>query len=564
MGLWEDIKNYFSSDIAEGGVNPRASLNTENTAPPIPYGASQVIPKQEIPASTLEKPSLVSQENAIINSLYKAPKESAPVQEQVNQADFINPAESIIGQQQAQPQQQTQINALSAIKGLTDIKPVIAGADFRGYDESLEDYKKAFAEEQKVAQEKNKRIVEQYNGLSDAVKQYAKTDENIQNLIKMRLDIDKRIANQERIVKELEDTSSKKIDPDRFWSNKETWQKSLIIIGQAMAAFASGFSGRENFAFKLLTQQIEQDIDAQKEEIKNATTKKINAENNIQSLINAGFTINQAESMAKTTMYNQLLAKLQATSALTTTDAETKANIDKAIAALGQKAEEEKLKVRTDLSKENAKNLNAFNAKKMESTEQVLKMLAKTQKPTVYSGNPIYNVITKKFEGSDDNVYNKEMYKKFMDQAAVANKFFGKEGAIYYDGLTKLAETGTFDKIFSSYLGGKKEITEQVRAEMAAEIIKNIPGLRSDNDFIRVVTPMLPSVFSTASTTKDVIQRLGEKFEATAYASMDMFQYNDDPNLRHAINVTKSRGGENSFINAQKRFLKSLKTLGGE
>jgi predicted metal-dependent RNase len=62
--------------------------------------------------------------------------------------------------------------------------------------------KKAFAEEQKVAQEKNRRIVEQYNGLSDAVKQYAKTDENIQNLIKMRLDIDKRIANQEKIVKE--------------------------------------------------------------------------------------------------------------------------------------------------------------------------------------------------------------------------------------------------------------------------------------------------------------------------------------------------------------------------
>ena len=50
MGLWEDIKNYFSSDIAENGVNPRAALNTENTTPPIPYGATQVVPKQEIPA----------------------------------------------------------------------------------------------------------------------------------------------------------------------------------------------------------------------------------------------------------------------------------------------------------------------------------------------------------------------------------------------------------------------------------------------------------------------------------------------------------------------------------
>lgn len=55
------------------------------------------------------------------------------------------------------------------------------------------------------------------------------------------------------------------IDPSRVWNNKSTMQKILATIGMAFGGFAATVKGGPNFALQLLQSEINEDINAQRE-----------------------------------------------------------------------------------------------------------------------------------------------------------------------------------------------------------------------------------------------------------------------------------------------------------
>lgn len=59
------------------------------------------------------------------------------------------------------------------------------------------------------------------------------------------------------------------IDPERSWKNKDSVAKILSVLGVALGAFPSGFSGGKipNFALNMLNAEAERDVDAQRAEL---------------------------------------------------------------------------------------------------------------------------------------------------------------------------------------------------------------------------------------------------------------------------------------------------------
>lgn len=66
-----------------------------------------------------------------------------------------------------------------------------------------------------------------------------------------------------------QDLASAKVDPDRMWNEKSTGGKIASILGILVSGIGSGMARQENLALKLLNQQIDRDIDAQKANITN-------------------------------------------------------------------------------------------------------------------------------------------------------------------------------------------------------------------------------------------------------------------------------------------------------
>ena len=69
---------------------------------------------------------------------------------------------------------------------------------------------------------------------------------------------------------EQERFSKMEINPEHFWSTKNTGQKALLLIGQAIANFGAGFSGHPELVNRQLDTLINQDIGAQKANIAKA------------------------------------------------------------------------------------------------------------------------------------------------------------------------------------------------------------------------------------------------------------------------------------------------------
>ncbi len=75
-------------------------------------------------------------------------------------------------------------------------------------------------------------------------------------------------SNQKKLQGEYDavfkDMESKHIDPKAFWANKSTPGKISTVIGVLLSGLGGGAAGQENMAMKVLNQEIDRDIDAQK------------------------------------------------------------------------------------------------------------------------------------------------------------------------------------------------------------------------------------------------------------------------------------------------------------
>lgn len=70
----------------------------------------------------------------------------------------------------------------------------------------------------------------------------------------------------------VQDVKNGHIDPKAFWANKSTPGKISTVIGVLLSGLGAGASGQENMAMKVLNQEIDRDIDAQKSNMQNKNT----------------------------------------------------------------------------------------------------------------------------------------------------------------------------------------------------------------------------------------------------------------------------------------------------
>jgi hypothetical protein len=71
------------------------------------------------------------------------------------------------------------------------------------------------------------------------------------------------IAREEAVI----DLKNSKIDPERYWKQKDGPGIFLAIASMVLGAVASGLSGKPNMALKALQQQMDKDIELQKHEL---------------------------------------------------------------------------------------------------------------------------------------------------------------------------------------------------------------------------------------------------------------------------------------------------------
>lgn len=82
---------------------------------------------------------------------------------------------------------------------------------------------------------------------------------------------DKQDAMMNDYAKKIDDFNNGKIDPDRAWKNKNTFQKIMAIAGSAIGGFTNGYTqGRvQNSALEMLKESVRNDIQAQVQDREN-------------------------------------------------------------------------------------------------------------------------------------------------------------------------------------------------------------------------------------------------------------------------------------------------------
>lgn len=96
-----------------------------------------------------------------------------------------------------------------------------------------------------------------------------------------------------------DDYNNQKVDPNKFWKEKGTGARVIGAIGVGLGAFGAALTHTPNFALEEINKAIDQNIDAQKEEIAKKGNR-VSMENNILAQLRAkGLDDQQAESVAR-------------------------------------------------------------------------------------------------------------------------------------------------------------------------------------------------------------------------------------------------------------------------
>jgi hypothetical protein len=72
----------------------------------------------------------------------------------------------------------------------------------------------------------------------------------------------------ESIDKKIKEINQMRVDPNRYWNNQSTGQKILAAIGMALGAYSQSLTGSRNVAMDVINQQIEIDIQEQRDQRK--------------------------------------------------------------------------------------------------------------------------------------------------------------------------------------------------------------------------------------------------------------------------------------------------------
>ena len=274
--------------------------------------------------------------------------------------------------------------------------------------------------------------------------------------------VDKKLQRIDMLTQEL---GKQTIDPDRYWNNKPTGAKIAAVIGAALTGFAGSDAG-----LRLITQAIDRDIAAQKEQLQTKKGQIAAEENLLARFRQQGMDDEEAYIAAKSFLIEQAGRKIDE-------------------AKLGQ-ADERKLAAldaaKGALLMEKGKVLASFYGKEQQAAdlstatplfkEVVAKVGSPEERKTAVKELGIYNQYV-------DNVQN---LSKMRDEALS----IGLSGAIpFTDKKTK------FD-------------TYQARL---FPVVKSIVGERmTDADARILLEPFIPDVTDTSSQIKEKFKALNE------------------------------------------------------
>lgn len=124
-----------------------------------------------------------------------------------------------------------------------------------------------------------------------------------------RAQMEQKIA--EQVAKQnaaIEDFSSMKVSPDRFWANADTPNKIMMGIGLALSAYG----GDVEKSINIINQAIERDIDAQKSDILVAGRSVDQKSNLVTQLRQSLGDVNQAEEIARANQLKDAELKIKA------------------------------------------------------------------------------------------------------------------------------------------------------------------------------------------------------------------------------------------------------------
>jgi len=119
--------------------------------------------------------------------------------------------------------------------------------------------------------------------------------ENVQQSVRlsnMREEYGDRLKEREQL---RDDLKTKKVDPDRYFSEKSTAAQIGLVVSAAIGGFGAAMLGQNNPALGIIQDAIDKDIDAQKAEIELAKQGIVEADNEMAKMIQLYGSPEQAE-----------------------------------------------------------------------------------------------------------------------------------------------------------------------------------------------------------------------------------------------------------------------------
>lgn len=152
----------------------------------------------------------------------------------------------------------------------------------------------------------------------------------------------KQFEELQKVNDNIQKTAAQQVDPNRFWNNLSTGRKIMtgisVVLGQAFAG-----KGNENKSMTMFNNLVQQDIDAQKENIKNqmeGQRMKFDASKSLYGTMLQKFgDERQADAATRLAYYDQIKNRIEATASQFKSPI-IQANAQKAVAALDVQAQQ--------------------------------------------------------------------------------------------------------------------------------------------------------------------------------------------------------------------------------
>lgn len=276
-------------------------------------------------------------------------------------------------------------------------------------------------------------------------------------------DSDKKISEANEAYK------STKIDGMRIF-NESNANKVLGAVSLALGSFGSAFTGQKNYAMDIINGIIDRDVEMQKYEAQKKYTAYENAKQERQ-ILDTHFDKEETRDIAaKMYRLEAVKTKFEAL-------------------ALGAKTEQQKAALQVTIAQINQDLLNKkatilqANMPTVSSTTQMVKDPTAITQADMDKANEFKNVIK-----TGEDVYN------------------------------KLSKYSLKDGVLPEWLGGKSKEYEAMKAMISGNIVGKIPGLKSDIDFLKIITPMLPMPTDTKGAAQAKVELFKKFMEGNAPA----------------------------------------------